>query len=378
MIGDFPRSTKEIAGGVESVMLYLTRDLSRCSEFEIDVVTIDRWNLGDRLIESDGFKVHYLAQSPLRGPAWRLHNIHRMRSYIKGLAPDIAHVHVAGLCSDAVRKTGIPWVLTLHGVRFLEAQLLRGPGDRSYRRWLITREEQRGVREAPILISISPFIEETFKDQIRGQVFRIENPIDDQFFDLEQENEPFSLLYLGRLTPRKDIMTLLRAFRRVLKSRPRAKLRLLGACDPVDPLDYCQQLHDYAEKHSLMDNLEFAGGVDEPRVLKECSRASVVVLSAVLETAPMAIMQSLAAGTAVVTSDAGGCRYLVDDGKSGRVVPQRDPVSLANAIIDVFGPDGRALEMGTYGRTVAEDRFRVRRVTERTLSVYHTALEQQT
>ena len=131
MIGDFPRSIDEIAGGVESVMLYLVRELSNSRELKIDVITLDRWNLGARVVDYDGFKVHYLAQSKLVGPARRLHNLRRLSRQLRAIAPDITHAHIAGIYSDAACLSGAPWVLTLHGIRFLESKLRRGLLDRT-------------------------------------------------------------------------------------------------------------------------------------------------------------------------------------------------------------------------------------------------------
>jgi glycosyltransferase involved in cell wall biosynthesis len=373
MIGDFPRSATEIRGGVESVMLYLGRELMKTGEVRLDVVTLDRWDLGARELSIEGMRVHYLPQSPLRSRARTAHNIHRMAHLLKKLDSDLVHAHIAGPYSDAARASGRPWILTLHGIRFLEASLRTGLLDRTYRRWVIQREEARGVRSAPHVISINPFVESSFAGQIKGRVFRIENPIDDRFFELEQINEPCSLLHVGRLTPRKDLLTLLEAFRSIAARRDGAQLRLAGTPDgPHDP--YYDRLRRFVADHGLGPHVHFLGQTEEGRLLEEYSRASLVVLSAVLETAPMAIAESLAAATAVVATDAGGCRHLIDDGTNGRVVPQREPAAFAAAVEEMLAGDGRALTAGARGRMAAEKRFRARRVAEETLAAYRDVL----
>lgn len=375
MIGDFPLSPTEVRGGVESVMLYLCRELVRGRQVDLNVVTMDRWGLGARELSFDGFRVHYLSRSKLPSLAGRSANIRSMKETLVSLQPDLVHAHIAGYYSDAARLCGLPWILTLHGIRFLEARLSRGLVNRTFRRWMITREERRGVRSAPALISINPFVEDCFNDQIRCRVLDIENPVDDQFFQLKQINEPFRILHVGRLTPRKDLMTLLEAFRLLLETAPEAQLWLAGAPDETG--DYLQRLQSFVSAHRLTEKVRFLGLTRQRDLLSLYERASVVVLSAVLETAPMAIAESLAAATAVVTTDAGGCRHLVRDGRDGRVVPSGHSSALASALAQVLGSDGRALEAGALGRENAEQRFRARRVAETTVQAYRTLLSGQ-
>ena len=52
MVGDFPRDAESIGGGVESVMLYLCEQLGSKERLDLEVVTLDRWQLGNREINS--------------------------------------------------------------------------------------------------------------------------------------------------------------------------------------------------------------------------------------------------------------------------------------------------------------------------------------
>lgn len=374
MIGDFPQSSDLVGGGVESVMLYSAGGLVQSGEISLDVVTLDRWGLGERRVDMGGYLAHYVRSSDLPGRAKTWQNVHQMTRYLRGLEPDLIHVHIAGHYAAAARRSGLPWILTLHGVRYLEARLRTGWLNQTYRKWIIEREELRSVRSAPFIISINPFVEESFKGEFHGQIFRIENPVSDAFFELEQLNKPFSLLHVGRLTPRKDLLTLLEAFRLLSNRVPDATLRLAGACDPDDAEAYCDSLRSFTAKHKLEQKVVFLGATDQDRLLSEFARASVVVLSALMETAPMAIAEAQASSTAVVTTDAGGCRYLVDEGRTGRVVPCGDSRALANALVETLEPDGRALATGLSGHEEAERRSRVSYVVDRTLAAYRAAI----
>jgi glycosyltransferase involved in cell wall biosynthesis len=75
------------------------------------------------------------------------------------------------------------------------------------------------------------------------------------------------------------------------------------------------------------------GNLDDDALLEEYATCSALVLSSKVETAPMAIMQAMAAGKAVVSTNAGGARYLVQEGKTGFIVPVEDCGALARALL---------------------------------------------
>jgi glycosyltransferase involved in cell wall biosynthesis len=79
-------------------------------------------------------------------------------------------------------------------------------------------------------------------------------------------------------------------------------------------------------------------------------------------------------GLPAVATAIRGCREVVVDEETGRLVPARDPSALAAAIRDLLAHPGRARAMGAAGRVRASDRFDEDRVVERTLAVYERLL----
>ena len=374
LVGDYSRDSHTIGGGVESVMLYLAQGLSAFPDISLDVVTLDRWGLGARSVENGRVRVHYVEASQLPGRLAHSDNINRMRDFLVALKPDLVHAHIAGKYSAAAAASGMPWVLTLHGIRYLEAQLRTGFRNRLYRNTLVRREEMRGVRQASHLISISPFIQASFGKNIRAKVYDIENPIADVYFDLESSPEAQQLLYVGRLTPRKAIDVLLKAFRQVHEHFPGATLRLAGKCDSDTQDPYCESLKRFVEENQLQGAVQFLGQLNEAQLHKEYQSCTALVLTAVLETAPMAIAQAMAVGVPVVTTDAGGSRYLVDDGRSGSVVPINDSRAIAQALETLLADPGKASEYGRQAKQSAKQRFHTDAVAARTRDVYYDIL----
>jgi glycosyltransferase involved in cell wall biosynthesis len=236
-LGDYPQNPARLSGGVEAVVLYLVQRLQSYPDLKVEVITLGPRGSQRRTVQYDQVPVHYLPRVRWPSRLSILGNIYQMRAEVLRLKPDLVHAQIAGEYAEAAVKSGLPWLLTLHGIRFLEAELWSGWLSRYYRGWFIKREEFQAVRKAKHLISISPFIQEVFQRQIKGQVYTIENPIADDFFQLHHCEKPYQLLFIGRLIPRKGVHTLLQAFAQLHQRMPEARLRLAGGPAPANESD---------------------------------------------------------------------------------------------------------------------------------------------
>lgn len=374
MIGDFPRNAGEIGGGVESVMLYLREALVLAGGIDLVTITLDRWGLGARTEQYDGGEVHYVQASRRRGPLTRIINARNLCEKIKEVNPSIVHAHIAGHYSRAAELSGFPYILTLHGIRYLEANLETGLLDRYYRRHIIRLEEFSAIRAAKYVISINPFITETFGEEIKAEMFEVPNPVSNSYFDVNSVPCGANLLYVGRITPRKDLLTLLEAFQYLVSQRPDAKLRIAGAADNPDPVGYERQVTSFVQENGLSDSVCFLGNLDESSLLAEYALSSLCVMSSVLETAPMAISQGMAAGRPVVSTDAGGSRHMIEQGVSGYIVPIQDSRALGAAILSCCRDDATIQEMGRNARQAAVENFAPASIASRTRELYEHVL----
>lgn len=144
---------------------------------------------------------------------------------------------------------------------------------------------------------------------------------------LEDEKRPM-ILGVGRLTEQKDFQTLLRAFDRVAKERP-ARLIILGEGEAR------QALESLATELNIQNSVYFPGITGNPLVFMK--RASVFVLSSKWEGLPGALIQALACGCPVVSTNCpSGPSEILDQGKYGPLVPVGDISSMAQAIKDVL------------------------------------------
>lgn len=111
-----------------------------------------------------------------------------------------------------------------------------------------------------------------------------------------------------------------------------------------------------------------------PEVL---SKASVVCLPSYYgEGIPKVLIEAMACGRPIITTDMPGCRELVRDGKNGMLVSPMDAAGLAEHFAALVASRSRCQSMGLEGRRIAETEFSLKQVTQETMAVYEELLNQ--
>ncbi len=156
--------------------------------------------------------------------------------------------------------------------------------------------------------------------------------------------------FVGVLERYKAIDVLLDAWPAVVARVPDAELLLVGAGSMGDQLQARLAADDGAlasvRPLQPMPQADLAALLD---------RSTCLVLPSRSEGLPRIVLEAMARGRAVVASDVGGMRELVD-ASSGRLVPAEDTLALADALVEVLGDRRLAAAMGEAGRRRAEGR----------------------
>jgi glycosyltransferase involved in cell wall biosynthesis len=374
IVGDFPRDPNRIQGGVEAVVAYLARGLMAFTDLEVHTVTLKPRLVQEQTVEWKGVTAHYVPAS------FRLANLtrhrvnkQRLQATLTYIAPDVVHAHIAGVYAQAAIVFGQPWLLTIHGIRYREAALWPGPINR-FRQQVIAHLERDSIARAGHIIAISPYVEDEFSRNIRGQVYRLENPIDERFFALNDQEWPDMVLFVGRIIPRKGAFELVKAIEQVRREIPNLQLRMAGGPLESQAPGYMAMIEDYVRTHDLSRHVTFLGQVSEDDMFNEYASCALVALPARQETAPMAIQEAMAAGKAVVSTRAGGIPYLVDHNRTGLLVESGDVDGLAAAITILLRDSSLRRRMGQAAKVEAEHRFRADHVAARTREIYYQVI----
>jgi phosphatidylinositol alpha-mannosyltransferase len=162
-----------------------------------------------------------------------------------------------------------------------------------------------------------------------------------------RDNAP-TILYVGRLEPRKGVEYLLRAFPKIKAKSPRARLVVVG---DGGLLDDCQKL---TRKLGLED-VFFEGFVPGALLAGYYQRADLVcVPSTGNESFGIVVLEAMSAGTPVVASRIDGFSTLVQDGRTGVFAEPRNPDSIAEAVLRVLDDRALARELVQNAQTRAE------------------------
>jgi len=144
---------------------------------------------------------------------------------------------------------------------------------------------------------------------------------------LVKDERPF-ILAAGRLTKSKDFGTLIRAFA-LMQSKINARLVIMGEGELRSDLE--QLISEY----SLQNSVLLPGFVENPFVVMRL--AQLFVLSSAWEGLPNVLIQAMACGTPVVSTDCpSGPAEILEAGKWGRLVPVGDVEALAQAMVDTL------------------------------------------
>lgn len=360
-------------GGAEKVCHQLAGMLSRRDDLEVHVVCPDREATADRVLETDGVRVHAVGcrKAVPMGLYRYLGLRRRFVDVLHDVSPDLAHSQdpAYGLWAT---EAGTPTVTTVHGMYMREVAFVRG-----IRRLLAVvhlRSFRKALRQTRYIISINPYVEQELRPCTDAAFFSIANPVNPAFFDLDPGRaRDGRILYVGLLIPRKCVLELLEAFRAVHEARPGARLRLVG--DRRDE-KYPRRLREYVAQAGLDDAVSFLGTVPEEQLLDEYEQAAMVVLMTRQETAPGSIAEAMAAGKAVVSTRVCGIPYMVDEGETGLLAEADDVDGFADHMRRLLDDPDLAREMGRRGREKAIHQFHPDRVAEKTVKVYRRVIDE--
>ena len=169
-------------------------------------------------------------------------------------------------------------------------------------------------------------------------------------------------LMVSRLLGNKGVREFAAAAKSLLQRRPDVRCRLAGFID-VGPDGVRQSELD----GWIRDGIEYLGNLSDVR--PAIAEASVFVLPSYREGTPRSVLEAMAMGRPIITTDVAGCRETVVHGTNGLLVPVKDAVALAEAMEELADrPDVRA-EMGRESIDYCRAKFDVQAVNARLLDI---------
>lgn len=352
-------------GGQEVLCARLVRHLG-AERVDSLVVSLQGGGWLSRGLEGDGFDVRCLNA----GEGWQPALVTRLARLFREAGVDGVHCHnrnallYGGLASFLAPGTRLFY--TKHGASHWEDRATAAIG-----RLLLRRSRA--------VVAVSADIADGLRAGrwvVEPKLHTVLNGVDTAEFrpreDREQVRRELGLSpedrvvgTVARLAPEKDQEGLLRAFALLREWMPEALLLLVGD----GPLR--GRLEQLAAELRVANRVRFLG--ERTDVARLLGAMDLFTLPSRTEGTSLTLLEAMATGLPVVATAVGGTPEVVEDGRSGRLVPASCPPLLAEALGSVLAEPAGAAEMGRAGREIVQSRYSLDAMVHRYAGLYRAA-----
>jgi L-malate glycosyltransferase len=326
-----------------------------------------------RLRETPGLDVELLPVNPrLPGPLRVLQRIKYVRTMVTTIAYaaalltrlrrcDVVHAFSASYFSYLLA----PFPAMLLGRAFGRKVVLNyhsGEAGDHLARWPLSRHS---MRLAHLVLVPSEYLVEVFATYgIRAEA--IPNHVDVEEAPYRERTAPRPIFFCNRnMQPHYNVGCVIRAFALIQRELPEAELLLAGD-GPQRP-----ELERLAGELGV-GRVTFLGQVAPGEMPALYARADVFLNASDIDNMPLSILEAQAAGLPVVTSDAGGIPFIVEQGRTGLLVPRGDCAALAEAALRLVRECDAGLAQARCARESVMARYAWSSVGARWRGVYHS------
>jgi len=176
------------------------------------------------------------------------------------------------------------------------------------------------------------------------------------------------LTNIGYFNGQKAQIDLLQAFKQVVVRRSDVRLFIIG----WGPLE--KKLMHLTKQLTLQDKVIFTGRLNRQQVFEVLSITDLFVLSSHWEGFGIVLAEAMALGKPVISTDTDGGREVVQNGRTGMIVPTEDPLSLGEGILRLLDNPNLMLQMGEEGLKRVKKLFNCQQFAEGYERFYETVL----
>jgi glycosyltransferase involved in cell wall biosynthesis len=327
---------------------------------------------------------------------WSFKTYKDLKTLIKKERPDICHIHnifylISPSAYYACKKFGIPVVQTLHNYRFFCANglLFRNNkpcdeciGEIPFKGFLYGCYKNSRIYSLAITLMeiihkmngtlnkyIDGFIALTDfakRNYVRAGLLKERVFIKPNFLlnDPKPEHKAnHYMIFIGRLSPGKGLLTLLKAWG--ISDISNIRLKIIGSSADMD-------LFRNIVIDLKLKNVELLGQKPHEEVIRDLKNALFLVFpSEWYEGFPMTIVEAFACGKPVIASNLGAMAELVEDRKTGILFEAGNPEDLANKMKWMIENEDACIEMGKNARKVFEEKYTAEKNFEILMKIYN-------
>lgn len=342
---------------------------------------------GSFLHEFRGSNVHwYLSKLPVIGKIlslpireieWSWGFYRTLRTLKEETRLDLIESSETGNLFTALLEKKIPLVIRLHGSTYSFEKATKGAASLGAK---MDRLLQRiSFRKAKGISAPSEFQKTAFETEM-GEGFSLKIIPNPGSADTQQRVDEITddgrkiIFFAGRIADVKGVWTLLKAFVRIVEDHPQARLIMAGSPHVSISGDGVTR---FLADHRLTDKVEFVGHVQKEKMGEYYERCAMYAAPSYYETFCISAIEAMLHGKPVVASAGTSLEEIVENGKTGLLVPPGDATALAEAILRLLNDEGLARSMGEAGREKAAQ-YQPAFIAKKTLEFYKNVVAGKT
>ena len=241
--------------------------------------------------------------------------------------------------------------------------------------------EKRALKTADGIISVSDFTGNLTNEllKLNRSYTVIPNSIDASLFEPKQSvSKKTTILYFGTLIRKKGLLELPEIFNRVHNSNKEVELILVGkdSADIKTGSSSTWQLMQPLFNETSIKKVSYLGAVDYSRIQDLIKDATVCVFPTFAEALPVSWLEAMAMEKAIVASNIGWAKEVIDDGLDGFLVHPNDHEQYVNRILQLLQDSSLQKQFGIRAREKVEQKFSVKVVARQSLLFYEDIIKQ--
>lgn len=282
--------------------------------------------------------------------------------------PDIIHAHnlyfnLTAIAPIIKNLQQLPLVTTLHLPKMVYGKALLDFLIQAYEKTIGQMVVQSSDRLIAVSRSVLTYAIADLKASGSKTVL-IPNGVDTSVYrPSTKKPESPRITYIGRLVANKGPQYLVRAAPDIVRTHPEVRVQIVGE----GPLK--NMLMRQVESRGIEDHVQFLGNVRD--VLPILQETTIFVRPSLTEGMSLAVLEAMACGLPVIASGVEGNAEIIDDQKTGFLVPPANSKSLVEAIVHLLNDRETAHETGRNARRKVEKLYDWQKIADLTLEVYN-------
>lgn len=321
-------------------------------------------------VQHDRFRYRYIV-SHVEGSVFEKMK-YSFSGFLKVLtgSSDIVHIHVASdasfyrksLIAAAARLRQKPVIMHVHGADFDQFYKTSSSLLKKWIRFTFNRS-------AKVLVLSSSWADFFSRYIGSNNVDILYNGVDTDHFtqqEVRSENSR-NFLFLGRLGQRKGVYDLIEAASLVVKDKSDFKIFLAGDGE-------VEEVAEVLDKKGMRNHIEILGWLGHEEKSNRLATVGTVVLPSYHEGLPMALIEAMSCGKAIISSRVGGIPELVQHQRNGYLVSPGNVEEIVTALTTVLDRPGDLVAMSDENAQKIKDTFSLKAMNDKLFAIYDACL----